>query len=421
MFIGQSIPNEMKKAKNILVLFGQIFLIIVALAGSVNGVPTFITTIINFLPTWIWITLLVLSLPFSSYYFLRKNPWVKKIIYGRDERIRIAILLPLNHNDDFVREDAELQLQGFGKSLSEIREDLKSYDLKFLDHQSDPKFAKEIIIKELKRGTKYFICTMSSVCIELSKEFPELDKKFGEGKAVLVCTVAGADEIVTTNNSVYRFYINLKDEIYTLLSNINGDKKKAGIIYFNSPYAKSCANLFQSEWNKRNRVDQITGNHKIELKVQKRSEINNKLSTYNSTLSDRDVIFIVAYGSSYIQILETLEAINKNALIVMTSTFSFKHYAPDVMKILNHFEWLSCKPVLKREEFRNDEDVVTYFSMHTLEKIVKVIKATNDDISKFDVEWNKNTIPNKLTYTAIAGKDGDYKIELTAKNKSSIV
>lgn len=408
----------MKKFKNISVIIGQIFLIIVALAGSVNGVPEFIKTIINFLPTWLWITLLILSLPFSSYYFLRKNPWVKKIIYGRDERTRIAILLPLNHSDDFVREDAELQLQGFGKSLSEIREDLKNYDLKFLDHQSNAQTAKKLITNELKGGTKYFICTMSSVCIDISKEFSELDKNNGEGKAVLVCTVAGADEIVTVKNSVYRFYINLKDEIYTLLSNIDTTKKKAGIIYFNSPYAKSCANLFQSEWNRRNGIDQIKDDHKIDLKVHKKNEINNKLSTYQAILSDREVIFIVAYGDAYIKILETLETINKNALIVMTSTFSFKIWETQITNLLNKFNWLSCKPVLKNsEEFKNDVDVVTYFSMHTLEKIVQVIKTSKNDINKFDEEWNKNTTPSKLCYSAIAGRDGDYKINLTKKVK----
>ncbi len=409
---------KMKNWKSILFYIWTVILILIQFAGSASAVPQMIQSIIAFFPMWLWTVLFILSLLISFYLLIKKTKLAKGIIYVRDERTRIAILLPLNHSDDFVREDAELQLQGFGKSLSEIREELKNYDLKFLDHQSNPQTAKELITKELKRGTKYFICTMSSVCIEISKEFPELDKKFGEGKAVLVCTVAGADEIVTVKNSVYRFYINLKDEIYTLLSNIEASKKKAGIIYFNSPYAKSCANLFQVEWNKRNGVDQITDAHKIELKVQKKSEIKSKLSSFKSILADRDVIFIVAYGDAYIEILEALETINKNALIVMTSTFSFKMWEAHIKDLLDKFNWLSCKPVLKNsEEFKNDMDVVIYFSMHALEKIVQVIKASDNDINKFDDEWKKNKTPSKLCYSAIAGKDGDYKIELTKKVK----
>lgn len=418
MPIGLLISIKMKNWKKILLLIWTVILTVIEFAGSASDVPPMLKAIINFLPQWLWTTLLILSLLIVLYLLLRKNIWVIKAIYGKDGRTRIAILLPLNHSDDFVREDAELQLQGFGKSLSEIREYIKNYDLKFLDHQSNPLTAKELIINELRQGTKYFICTMSSVCVDISKEFPELDKKYGAGNSVLVCTVAGADEIVTKKNSVYRFYINLKDEISILLKNIEIDKKKAGIIYFNSPYAKSCANLFQSEWNKRNDIEHIADENKIELKVQKKNQIKARLSTFKTTLECRDVIFIVAFGDAYIEILETLETINKNALIVMTSTFSFKIWEANITTILNKFNWLSCKPVLKNsEEFKNDVDVVTYFSMHALEKIVQVIKSSKNGINEFDNEWNNNKTPGKLCYSAISGRDGDYKIELTKKVK----
>ena len=416
----------MRKVKIIIIIIGQTFLTIVALAGSAVKVPEFIKTIvpefiktlISFFPPWIWIILLILSLLSSSFYFLRNRLWMKNIIFGKDGRIRIAILLPLNHNDDFVREDAELQLQGFGKSLTEIRDKIEKYDLKFIDHQSDSNIAKREIINELKRGTKYFVCTMSSVCIDISKEFSELEKKFGSGGAILVCTVAGADEILTKKNSVYRFYINLKDEISTLLSNIDPNQKKAGIISFDSPYANSCAEHFKTEWNKRNDIEHIIEDHIIKLKVKRKNEIKNTLLIYENVLACRDVIFIVAYGEAYIEILKTLVNINKDALIVMTSTFSFKFWEDDINLILQDFNWLYCKPVLKNsEEFKNDVDVVTYFSMHALEKIVQVIKKTNNDISDFDEVWNKDKTPNKLCYSLIAGREGDCKIELTKKVK----
>jgi uncharacterized protein YecE (DUF72 family) len=102
----------------------------------------------------------------------------------------------------------------------------------------------------------------------------------------------------------------------------------------------------------------------------------------------------------------------------MTSTFSFKIWEANITTILNKFNWLSCKPVLKNsEEFKNDVDVVTYFSMHALEKIVQVIKSSKNGINEFDNEWNNNKTPGKLCYSAISGRDGDYKIELTKKVK----
>ena len=126
----------MKNWKKILLLIWTVILTVIEFAGSASDVPPMLKAIINFLPQWLWTTLLILSLLIVLYLLLRKNIWVIKAIYGKDGRTRIAILLPLNHSDDFVREDAELQLQGFGKSLSEIREYIKNYDLKFLDHQS---------------------------------------------------------------------------------------------------------------------------------------------------------------------------------------------------------------------------------------------------------------------------------------------
>lgn len=407
--------------KTVVSYISSAFLIIVALAGSLKETPSFIKSVYELLPIQILIILLSISLLISAYYFFSKNntkEWlVKRFI---DKRIRIAILLPLNHDNDFVREDAELQLQGFGNALPESREKLNSFDLKFLDHKSNANIAKDLIIEELKSGTKYFLNTMSSVSIELTKEFPELDKKYGNGEAILVCTVAGSNEITTSKNKIYRFYINLEDEIQTLIDNIDDSKNKASVIYFNSsPYAENCANSFIKLWNeKKGRAHNISKDHNtIELKVNRRSQIDNKIRSKRRIVEDRDVIFIVGYGQTYLDILESLKDINGKALIVTTSTFSFKMWEDKVTDILNGFNWLSCKPSLKDDEyFKDDTDVVTYFSMNTLERFMEVVLNTKQTMqSDFHTVWSKSTIPSKLCYEAIKEKDGDYKIILAPK------
>ena len=103
-------------------------------------------------------------------------------------------------------------------------------------------------------------------------------------------------------------------------------KNKASIIYFNSsPYAEACANLFKDGWNrKKGEKFSINDENTIELKVNRRNQIGETITSKKAKVAGKEIIFIVAYGQAYLDILQSLLTINKTALIVMTSTFSFK-------------------------------------------------------------------------------------------------
>src|SRR5690606_3282109 len=63
------------------------------------------------------------------------------------------------------------------------------------------------IAGELRRGTRHFLCTMSTASENLAPIFTKLKKTFYKD-AVLLCTVAGKTEFVssTKEDSVYRIF-----------------------------------------------------------------------------------------------------------------------------------------------------------------------------------------------------------------------
>src|SRR6185369_7527468 len=89
------------------------------------------------------------------------------------------------------------------------------YHFKFLDHRNSyGKPVEEFVAKEMKSGTRYFVCLSSEVCEPLSHSFARLAHQAGVEKdqPILINTVATSTEILTRPNLSYRFYPRITDQ-----------------------------------------------------------------------------------------------------------------------------------------------------------------------------------------------------------------
>ena len=142
-------------------------------------------------------------------------------IYGRQNSIRekeckkrIVVLLPLSEENKAAYQDGVRQAIGvvdFIKSKPQLSD---QFEVGIRDHKMDANAAELIIKDEIRNGTKYFICTMSNVCTQVSENFDKIVQEYNtEGeKPILISTVASSPKIQTLKNLKYRFYVRSQEE-----------------------------------------------------------------------------------------------------------------------------------------------------------------------------------------------------------------
>ena len=125
----------------------------------------------------------------------------KIIELNRTKKQRIVLLLPIDSDKESdAYDDGERQALGFIDFLKKHNEKASNYNFVIRNHKmsyDDDYAAEDIVIEELKKGTQYFICTMSSVALPLSAKFDTLVKSYynGSGNPLLISTVSSAPSI----------------------------------------------------------------------------------------------------------------------------------------------------------------------------------------------------------------------------------
>jgi hypothetical protein len=127
---------------------------------------------------------------------------------------RIAILLPLLEDNKAAYQDGLRQLEGYIELVRSNPDLTDQFEFVLFDHKMSADVADGIIRKELQKGTRYFLCTMSSVCVPISEKFEKIVKECSiEGnQPILVSTVASSPMVSTSKNSKYRFYVRSQEE-----------------------------------------------------------------------------------------------------------------------------------------------------------------------------------------------------------------
>ncbi len=283
--------------------------------------------------------------------------------------------------------------------------------------------AEDIVIEELKKGTQYFICTMSSVALPLSAKFDTLVKSYynGSGNPLLISTVSSAPSITDNlkENSIYRFYIRSDEEGAELAKAVHSlnSYNTATAIYVKDNYGEGAVEKFKEEWEKLGHiynngiyVGALWDEKPIYDKIEK--QIMNRYNPEN-----REVIFIAHYGGGLDKIINSIYKLNMRPLIVATSTLSIKSWQKPIREPLDSLNWITCVPLLKDKENKLfDGDVVKDFVYFTLDRLISILEKCEKTNKDFNTVWFELREPKKIDYEILSNGDSKIKLKIDYNN-----
>jgi len=331
-------------------------------------------------------------------------------------KTRIVIMLPLGDVIKPAYQDGMRQMYGYAEFLNDYNTRYtEEFEFVPIDHSMNFDVAKQIIEREVNRGTKYFICTMSKVNEELSKHFEEILTrcKFSGQKPILILTVTSYPKVTLKQNLIYRFYIRSQEEGKCLADlatekNINS----ATYIVVNDPYGKGAVEEFKKNWN-----GKFTEGIKVEFGSGV-DDISDQIKKQLKTIpeKDRQAIFIAHYGNGIDNIIKALNRDKIKGIILATSTLSIPDWQQPIQSILKTYDWYTCIPDYKSID-KNQDDVIKNFTTHTLKRLVQTINLTKgNNETTFDENWKKAEVYINLKITW--DTNGDAIIPMKAVHKT---
>jgi hypothetical protein len=386
------------------------FLTIRAIRSNLKeGVNSFFLKKIFVVP---FLAITTLNLLFTAYLFGNKVSPIEENIRAKT---RIVIMLPLGDVIKPAYQDGMRQMYGYAEFLNDYNTRYtEDFEFVPVDHSMNYEVAKQIIEREVNNGTKYFICTMSKVNEELSKNFEEIVSKckYTGDPPILICTVTSYPKITLKSNSIYRFYIRSQEEGKCLADWMTRKKIiSATYIVVNDPYGKGAVEEFKKSWNGKfaEGIKVDFGADVDEISVQ----INRHLKRIPQ--ADRQAIFIAHYGNGIDNIFKALGREKIKGEIFATSTLSIGAWQEPIRDILSTYNWNTCVPAYNSID-KNQDDVIKNFTTHTLKRLVQAINLKNGNLnSSFDENWKKAEVFINLDITW--DTNGDAIIPMKAVDK----
>lgn len=351
-----------------------------------------------------------------------------------ESRSRICILIPdfESRNED-IKSDVLLILNGVGRAFSTLSKSIHSVlniDLRYypnrhkktagmIDTESE---MLRIVRSELQIGTRYFICTTTEACKELSRHFQTLINKAEVGHAVLVCTLASGDDVVTVKNKIYRFFPRAHAEGAALAKEVKAQLRgrceaantiSATAFSVKTEYGNALTEGFKTGWEGCWVTETPLNNNKHTSFV---SAIKNNISTW----AHCHVIFLAGTKKAILAILEAtkhpaLAAALKGHLLVVPSAFDPDDTLdPEIGESLSaHWKKapiVCCRPRLNNWGEKVNGSIVEFYMANSLLKLVDTITALKDkgqSIERFDEQWTKAIRPGESLYDELFWKEPD--------------
>lgn len=283
----------------------------------------------------------------------------------------------------------------------------------------------KIISEKTNSGYKYFVSFFSDISKSLSTNWSY--RKSGKENPILVCTVTSSEEIKTSRNLIYRFYIRSEDEAKCLASRCFKDSTLliTRVTYLAegvSKYGKSAVETFKKEWEGRRKREFIEGEF-----ITEGNSIDAAIQKIKSKIDKKSVsaIFIALYGNNikdFIKSWDTACNGDKNLekiKLIFTSTFMVYDWIKDCLPEIKKHELITCLPEKdNHNRYWNGTDIdnlkgvsiVKDFVMETLAKMKKAIDRT-ENAEMFHLYWLDSRDENdKFEYYIL--KNGDSKIFL---------
>lgn len=342
-------------------------------------------------------TIFVLIIGYT--FFLLGNGKEKHTSIKESNKKRIVLLLPLNESLKSAYEDGIRQVTGFAEFLKDNSECTRHFEFALYDHSMKFDINLENSIRqEMEEGTKFFICSMSSVALPLSQNFEKIVKSskiIGE-KPILICAVASTPALTLKENLIYRFYIRSQEEGTQLASIANEQGiNTATFIAVDDEYGKGAVKEFKTKWKGKMPVTDGILVSKLLTVEEIKNLITDKIKTIPA--ENRQAIFICHYGNGIDNVVTALDATGVKAILLATSTISIYDWQKPIKPILDKTEWFTCVPDYSSYK-TEQKDVIKNFTTYTLHRLTEAILKTNDTAT-FDSNWKKVVYPDNLTVT----------------------
>lgn len=357
-------------------------------------------------------------LPLATIFLIFGAYWYGKQNGDKQCKQRIALLLPLNEENKSSYQDGIRQLLGFTELLKDNPDYTSDFEFVIYDHDMNIAAAENAIRKEMRRGTKYFIVTMSKIAKPISAKFENLIKEEGveSNKPILISTVASSPKVTTQKSLCYRYYIRSQDESKELALAVAKDKniKSVVAIAVEDDYGRGAIEEFQNNWKDGVFAKPIyinSGTKDIEGYLE-------TISNQKNEIDNSCAIFIAHYGNGIDNIIRVLNQLNIKRPIYATSTLSVKQWRDPIKEILDKQDWYTCIPKYKSSD-ENHKDIIKDFMKYALQKTITAATELNKrKYSSFDEAWNAMLIPENLEVKSDPA-NGDLIIDMTTIDKKN--
>lgn len=355
--------------------------------------------------------LATLFLVFGAYWYGKRNG-------DKQCKQRIALLLPLNEENKSSYQDGIRQFLGFTELLKDNPDYTNDFEFVIYDHTMNIAAAENAIRKEMRRGTKYFVVTMSKIAKPISAKFESLIKEEGveTNKPILISAVASSPKVSIQKNLSYRFYIRSQEEGKELALAVSKNKniKSVVAIAVEDDYGKGAIEEFKNNWKDGVFEKPIYINSETKEIDGYREAISNQVNEIDNSCA----IFIAHYGNGIDNIIKVLNELNIKRPIFATSTLSIKAWRDPIKDLLDKQEWYTCIPkYLSSDE--NHKDIIKDFMKYALQKTITAATELNKKkYLSFDEAWSAMKIPENLDVRSDP-TNGDLIIEMTTIDKKN--
>lgn len=339
---------------------------------------------------------------------------INHVISQNDSPERIILLLPLGKEaPQNVRQDAKMQLLGLFDYMSQL-DHPETQEVEVIPRGNDfnSNETKNIVIEEMKRGSRFFVVTMSLISRKLAKEWASICREHANNEnCYLIATVASAPDIANENDNVFRFYIRSEEEGARLagIGQQNG-RKSAASICVDDTYGDEASKAFIKSWaNFPEKIQKLT--------IKPGSDENQYFERISEIAKEKpDCIFIANYGDGLARTIKALHKHQFYPFLLLTSTFSIKAWRDPVESILPEFKWKTLQPSY-RDSGTQYNNVVRNFTCFTLLRVHKAIIKSKKESKAFPDIWKSQEGLPSFGLDLIF-KDGDCSIAVKEyKNK----
>lgn len=353
--------------------------------------------------------IIAFSLYFTINSVISQNDSPNPDISQNDSPERIILLLPVGKEaQQNVRQDAEMQFLGLFDYMSQINH-TEAQEVKVIPRGNDFNSieTKNIVIEEMKRGSRFFVVTMSLISRELAKKWASICREHSNNEdCYLITTVASAPDIANAKDNVFRFYIRSEEEGARLagIGQENG-RKSAASICVDDTYGDEASKAFIKSWG--NSPEKIQ-----KLLIESKSDEDQYYERISEIVKEKpDCIFIANYGDGLASTIKALHKHQFHPFLLLTSTFSIKAWRGPVESILDNFDWKTLQPVYRNSGTQYN-NVVRNFTFFTLLRVHKAIIKSKKESRAFSDIWESQEELPSFGLDLEFSSDGDCSISL---------